>query len=372
MAINKRLIKSNDEGGGGAASFNIVLYTGNATPRSITGVGFQPDFVWLKARSQNNYAHRLFDSVRGATKILYSSETLAENTDVNSLTSFENDGFNLGNEQYVNGSGIDFVAWCWKAAGYANTFNVLESGSTTSSATAAGAGITAGSNTNSWSVSANRDSGFSIVTWTGTGVTSQTIGHGLNNTPILTFRKRLDSTSIWAVIFNNELTGAIPGTGNGTHFMPLNATDAQSDASQFPQNDTTISVFGGFDNALNARFVSYNFAEVSGFSKIGSFVGNGTTVSITTDFEPAFVMWKNASQGSVSYDYWFMADNKRSPSNPVQKILFANASLAEDTTAYTIANFNSNGFEIVGDQVSNRVFNNNGDKYIYMAFANQF
>ena len=184
MATNKRLIKSNDEAAPTSPySFNTVLYTGNSSNQDVN-VGFAPDLVWAKSRDTGTQWHGLYDTIRGVGESLYSNATNAEEYRNNSLTAFNSDGFSVGDWASINLNGDRYVAWCWKAAGYANTFNVLENGSTTSSATAGGAGITTGSLTTGWSVSANRDIGFSIVSYTGvdTSLQPNTVGHGLIKT----------------------------------------------------------------------------------------------------------------------------------------------------------------------------------------------
>jgi len=337
--------------------FNTVLYTGDgASSRSITGVGFQPDLVWIKQRGPSNSDNVLNDSVRGVNKKLASNTTAAEVSPsiYGAVSSFDSDGFTVakgldntfagGFEVNTNYSGATYVAWCWKAGGAAvtNTDGTITS-----------------------QVSANTQTGFSIVTYTGNGANG-TVGHGLGTTPNVVLTKSRNNTSNWS--FN----GNIGGLNYGTSKLTLNSTAALSiDQNEvLAANSSTFTA--GQSSAVGRSgytYVAYCFAEVAGLSKFGSFVGNGTTVSITTGFEPAFVLWKNTSQGSASYDYWFIVDNKRSPSNPVKNILYPNSYIVDGTTSYTIANFNSNGFDIVGDQVSNRVFNNSGDTYLYMAFA---
>ena len=333
MATNKRLIKSNDEAAGDA-SFNTVLWTGNATARSITGVGFQPDFVWIKARSQNAYAHRLTDSVRGATKLLFSSSTSAEVTDVNTLTSFNADGFTLGNEQYVNGSGIDFVAWCWKAGGAAvtNTDGTITS-----------------------QVSANPGAGFSIVKQLSNG-TNQTYGHGLGVAPSVIISKNLDVSGPWGV-YHKDL-----GTGK---WLYLNETDTVgTSVNVYPiVNDTVFSGGSGGWNAFNNYYINYCFAEVAGFSKIGSYSGtNSAGNKQTTGFEPAFILIKETTRALD----WYILDNKRNSTNPRTTILVPNDSIAEVTFPQGL-NFESDGFSFTG-----AYFNDSGSTFIYMAFANQF
>ena len=336
-----------------SSPLSTVIYTGNGGTQSITGVGFQPDFVWIKGRVNGASGltwHLLYDSVRGIDKALASNVANSELSIPSSLTSFNSDGFTLGSDNGVgntgwNQSGVSYVAWCWKAGGAAVTNT---SGSITSQ------------------VSANVEGGFSIVSYTGSG-TNSTIGTGLNAETKVVIIKNRDSSRTWNVWFD---------LGNGTNrYLEINLTYAGatfSNGNIFGHYNNYFQIYDS-DNSRNQfgqKYIAYCFAEKAGFSKFGTFQGNSTNVSITTGFEPSFVMWKNITYGSASYDYWFIVDNKRSPVNPIKKVLYPNDPLSESTTAYTIANFNSNGFQIVGDQTGgNRVFNYVGSTYIYMAFA---
>jgi hypothetical protein len=382
--MNKRLIKSNDEGGGGA-SFNTVTYIGDGTTNNpITSVGFEPDLVWIKNRDYSGgISHQIFDSVRGDTAgsggSLSSNNTNAEYFDgTKGVKSFNIDGFTLDggvNGEYgVNGApggtfGSSYVAWCWKAGGYANTFNVLENGSTTSSATAAGAGITAGSNTNGWSVSANRDAGFNIVKYTGNGIDGATVGHGFTEAPdviITKGRSGFDPITNWCV-YHSSL-------GAGTSLY-LNSTAYQTATGNWNGTSPTSSVFSlsSIDaNGNGTLFVAYCFKEVAGFSKFGSYTGNGTSTGPLVDlgFEPAFVMVKNASSGN-NWHRWYMFDNKRDTVNPNTLNLAANTSDAEPVSGDAFVDFLENGFQ-VKTGASPLSVNQSENTYIYMAFANQF
>jgi hypothetical protein len=327
----------------GSDNFNTVLYTGNSSTQAITGVGFAPDFTWIKRRNSAE-DHAIYDSVRGTNKQLSSNTSSTEATNSSpylGLTSFDSDGFTSGNNGGTNRSPNTYVAWNWKAGGAAvsNTDGTITS-----------------------QVSANTAAGFSIVSQVAsTG--SWTVGHGLDAAPEIVFYKNLDLANAWGVWVTGftdrdtlylNLTNAKTSVGSGTLYGSV-------------PTSTTIGTSSWLANSGN-RVIAYCFHSVAGYSKIGSFVGNGSTVNVVTGFEPAFIMWKNISQGSASYDYWFIVDNKTSPSNPVNKVLYPNDSIAETTTSYTIANFNSNGFDIVGS-AGGRVFNNSGDTYIYITFA---
>ena len=349
MAINKRIIRSNDEGGAGL-SFNTVLYAGNNITNPITGVGFEPDLVWVKNRGLIR-DHFLTNSVSGAGAYLVSNLADAEDTS-GRFNSFDSDGFTVSTDStLLNNSSYNYVAWCWKAGGYANTFNVLENGSTTSSATSGGAGITAGSITTGWSVSANRDAGFSIVKYNlSSPSTSDTIGHGLGVAPEMIITKCTSSTGNWSTYHKDV------GTGK---YLILNTTAAAATyANGFATVDATA--WQEYFRSDPQSYIAYCFHSVAGFSKFGSYSGSGGAGNKQTmDFEPAFVMIKAySSTGS-----WFMFDNKRSG----DKRLAANLSNAESDETNHGINFLSDGFDFDAADA-----NNSGINWIYMAFANQF
>lgn len=339
MATNKRLIKSNDEGGLGL-SFNTVLYTGNGTGKSITGVGFQPDFTWIKNREQPDN-HRLVDSVRGATNYLVSNLTNAENTSSNNVVSLDSNGFTVGSAASVNTNNEDYVSWNFKAGGAAvtNTDGTITS-----------------------QVSANTEAGFSVVSYNkALGSPAASIGHGLNDQPKMIIVKTRDVADTWRVYHT-----AI----GGTQYLSLNeTTQALSASSIWNNTDPTTSVFTvGNDGSVGyGNMIAYCFAEVEGFSSFGSYVGTGASGNtVVTGFEPAFVMIKCTS----NVMNWAIFDNKRDTTNPNEAILYPNLSLAETNSAGSGINFLANGFEL--DTVSGGWINASGYSYIYMAFANQF
>ena len=315
--------------------FNPVLYTGNgnATAQAITGTGFQPDWVWIKSRS-NTYVNLLFDAVRGAGKQLISELTNAETTVAN-FVSFDSDGFTVnanGGASSYNANGATYVAWQWKANG-------------------AGSSNTAGSTTST--VSANTTSGFSIVTWTGNGG-EVTVGHGLGAVPSLIIHKFRSAVSNWSVYTAT--------TGAGKR-LKLNTTDAVATDGSFPvaPTSTVFSINAG-SNDPGVTMLAYCFAAVPGYSAFGSYTGNGSSDGpfVFTGFRPAFVLIKGTSAGYI----WTIEDNKRDTYNPETKYLQPQASDAEGT--FTTQDFVSNGFKI---RTTDTAWNGNGITYIYMAFA---
>ena len=334
--------------------FDTVLYSGNGGTQSITGLEFPPDFVWIKMRSHSGDNHHLYDSVRGPVKTLFSNTTSAEQTnDTDRLTSFDNNGFTLGNNYRVNGSGKTFVAWCWKAGGAAVTNN---DGSGTSQ------------------VSANQEAGFSIVTYSGNASGSassgvyQTIGHGLGKAPkLIIFKARNGGESYhgWAT-YHHLLTDA------NTDYLKLNTSDAriQTDVDYMGSTLPTSSVFSlGFNftnNESGKNYVAYCWTEIPGYSKIGVYRANNSSngAYFYCGFRPAFIMLKNADNSSAP---WYIIDNKRNPENECRVSLKPNTNDGEVTDSNFI-DFLSNGFKL---RTSGGFVNNSYHSIFYMAFAEQ-
>jgi hypothetical protein len=316
--------------------FNTVLWTGNGTDdHAITGVGFQPEFFWGKERSSTS-GHYLVDIIRGTTKYLSSNSTGSDGTHTDIVKSFDTDGFTLGTNTVLNQSSQTNVAWNWLAGGTASS-------NTDGSITA--------------SVSANTTAGFSIVSYTGTG-SNATVGHGLGVAPSMIIIKNRGGAVNWIVGHNSI---------GYTKFLKLNSTDAESTASDiFNDTSPTSSVFTvSTDNKVNgssANYIAYCFAEKKGFSKFGSYTGNGSTdgTFIYTGFKPAFVMVK-VSSGTTGN--WQMQDSKRDGFNENKRLL-ANVNEAEKTTQ--MWDILSNGFKM---RVTSGDANGSGNTYIYMAFA---
>ena len=323
--------------------FNTVLYSGNSSTNNITGVGFRPDWVWVKARNATGQ-HSIFDVVRGATKRLGDGSpsvgTAVESTVAASLQSFDSDGFTFGNES-GNNSGENYVAWNWKAGGTAvsNT-----DGSITSS------------------VSASPESGFSIVTYTGTGANA-TVGHGLGKAPdMIILKKRANDTQAWQVYHSANTSEP------ETEKLTFNTTAATVDDNT-TWNDTapTSTVFsigtGSGTNENTDTYVAYCFADIDGMVKAGSYTGNSSTTFVYTGFRPAFVMIKSNNQTRN----WIVFDNKRTPTNQMDGHLHPNASVAEQTGSDEI-DFLSNGFNL---RSPDNDTNTSAFEYIYIAFAEQ-
>ena len=318
--------------------FNTVLWTGNATDnRSITGVNFKPDLVWYKERSSTSW-HNLQDVVRGTGKQIHSNSTDSETTNNGTIKAFETDGFQIGTEADINESGQTYVAWNWLAS---NTTASNTDGSITST------------------VSANTTSGFSIGTYTGNGSAGATVGHGLGATPKCFIVKRRNTAAQWNV-YHESLgnTGAIYLNDFGTFNTVTGFWNNTS-----PNSNTFTLGTDAAGNGSSDTYVFYAFAEKKGFSKFGSYTGNGSTdgTFIYTGFKPAFVMIKNPATATD----WELIDNKRLGYNDLNYRLSPNSSASEQTTD-RIADILSNGFKI---RNTSPAFNGSGNSIIYMAFA---
>jgi len=325
--------------------FNTVLYSGNGSTQSITGVGFQPDFIWQKRRDGVD-SHVLTDVIRGTDKSLYSDRTDVEaSPDPVSISAFNSDGFTLGANGKTNGSSETVVAWNWKANG-------------------SGSSNTAGSINST--VSVNVDAGFSIVSYTGDGGTA-TVGHGLSKAPEMILLKTRDTDQFWVVYHANN-------TANPeTDYLRLNTTNATTDDTYWNDTAPTSSVFslksGNAVNKNNDKFIAYCFHSVDGYSKVGSYAGNSNTdgTFVYTGFKPKMVMWKN-TEASAN---WFIMDSERNEGgnagNPIRSYLHPNSTAAENWVGTSgILDFTSNGFKY---RASNNSSYNFDYDYIYIAFA---
>jgi hypothetical protein len=315
------------------AHFNTKLWTGNGSAgHAITGVGHQPDLTWIKVRNQTG-DHGLWDSVRGVSKRLQSNENSAETT-TSGVTSFNTDGFTMGTS--YNGSGNPYASWNWKANGSSTTTN--NDGATTSY------------------ISHNSTGKFSIIKYTGTG-SATNIGHGLGGTPDY-FIVKARSASDWHVWCNN-----FPAQKR----IKLNSTGGWStNTSIFASLPDATKIYfgsGGDVNGSGVEYICYAWKNVTGFSKAGSYKGNGNADGsfVYTGFKPTFLFYRNVS----ATENWEMADTQRSPENLDDKlILYANGTNADVST--TRFDFLSNGFKA---RSTNTAVNASGNEYMYLAFG---
>ena len=325
--------------------FNTILYTGNGGTPSHTGVGFQPDLVWTKGRSTTHY-NLLFDSVRGATEVLRSEVNNAEYTQTDSLVSFDSDGFSTEEYSQINTDTETYVAWNWKAA-------------TTASGTTTGSGTG-----KSYSAQYNTDAGFSIISYEGNGTAGHEIPHHLSATLDFWVVKRRPDTDHWFVGHSGL------ASDYETDYLILSLNEAKTDSDDhWDDTKPTSSVFtcGGTDdvNGDTVDYIAYCFHSVDGYSKVGSYTGNGDDdgTFIYTGFRPAFLIVKAADVASKS---WLLFDNKRNTSNPIQVVLYPDTTAAEETFTSEPFDFTSNGFK---SRKNSSKFNGSGSTYIYLAFA---
>ena len=304
-----------------SAYFQTKLYTGTGSSNAITGVGFQPDFCWIKNRGTATAA-RVFDSVRGATKVLYTSETDAEGTNAQSLKSFDSDGFTMGTHATLNASSNNIVSWNWKETATA---------------------------------------GFDILTYEGTG-SIQTEAHNLGVKPDMIIVKNIDSSD---PPFNWRVYHSSLGAGVA---LKLNATDAVSDdPGYWGDTEPTSSVFSikdsGETNNNNQTYIAYLFAGKQGYSKFGSYTAtqNADGTFIYTGMKSAFIMVKNTAAAKN----WYIFNNKTLGFNQRNDYLDANTTDVEESGNNEI-DILSNGFKLRSGGTGT---NKSGDKYIYMAFA---
>jgi len=335
--------------------FNSTLYTGNGSNgHAITGVGFQPDVVWLKNRSSGT-AHVVVDAIRGQNKVLSSNNTEPEATTLanKDFKSFDSDGFTVDqNNSYgsTNTNGANIVSWNWKAngTGSANTDGDINS-----------------------TVSVNQTAGFSIVKYTGTDVAGATVGHGLNAVPKMIILKRLVGSGYDWVVYHKDKTAGLYLNSAGYN------NDSSSNNIWFNGAAPTSSVFSiGTDGRIGdaTDFIAYCFAEKTGYSKFGSYTGiaNDDGAFVYTGFAPKFIMVK-ASTSSSTYSSWSMFDTARSVNPNVGKTLYANKDYQEgyrgngsSSTTSPAVDLLSNGFKCrkYADET-----NAPNTTYIYMAFA---
>tara|TARA_R100001086_G_scaffold156207_1_gene83560 strand:+ start:88 stop:1152 length:1065 start_codon:yes stop_codon:yes gene_type:complete len=327
--------------------FNTKLYTGTGSSNAITGVGFQPDWVWIKNRDSGSLGHQAFDVIRGVTKRIFPNDSAIQETDANALTAFGSDGFTVGSNTGVNQSSNNIVAWNWRGGGsaVANTDGDINS-----------------------SVSANTTAGFSIVKWTGDGSNSdQEVGTGLSEELKLVLLKPLTSggtTTQWLVYFNG-----VTDAQNNCFLLNSNAAKTTNATGGTPNKGTTAgrlllkagSSSNQNQNYSGTEYIAYCFAEKTGYSYFGTYTANNSSDGpfLYTGFRPAFFMAKrNDGTGN-----WHMYDDKRIGYNNQNKRLAADSTGAEDQAAIDIV---SNGIKI---RTNNNSLNNHSGNMIYWAFA---
>ncbi len=321
--------------------FNTKLYTGNGSTQSISSVGFQPDWVWVKDRDSGSNSHVITDAIRGTNKIIFSDSNGVELTDATRVTSFDSDGFTVGTDGSTNTNTNDYVSWNWKANG-------------------AGSSNTDGDITST--VSANTTSGFSISTYTGTG-SNATVGHGLGRSPSVVMVKRLNVNSDWRIYFS----ALVPTMGNAQQLFLNRYAPADNDSQIWNNTAPTNSVFhvgtNAGSNASGGTYVAYCFADIKGYQKSSSFVGTGNTngAFCYTGFLPKFVLYKKTTGSNSNWQLW---DSVRDPHNEAIRALHPDAS----NTASTDEGIDilSNGFKIRGDQPHT---NESGVTFVYLAIA---
>ena len=331
--------------------FNTVLYTGNDTGRTISGVGFQPDFNIIRNREivTNTLA---FDALRDSgNESLRTDSNIAGNSASDEQTGYASDGFVLGTGEDVNGNAEGIVSWCWKANG---------SGSSNTDGTI-----------NTTSTSANVDAGFSIVSYRGNATAYATIGHGLSKAPEMIIIKNRDDTEYWLVYHQGVgTTGTTVNSLPEYYMLYLNDGGARQDFSVDTIWGSTATTFmidqtgnSQITNNSSEDYIAYCWHSVDGYSKVGSYTGNGNAdgTFVYTGFRPAFVLNKNLDNA----DSWQLFDNKRSPYNVMDERLIPNLTNAEQTNTDAY-DFTSNGFKI---RTSDANFNTSGETYIYIAFA---
>ena len=318
--------------------FNTKLYTGNGAEQAITGVGFQPDFTWIKKRN-GTAVHYLFDAVRGATYFVNSDQTYANQDNAQSLKSFDNDGFTLGTMAGANNNSDTFVSWNWRAGNSAGSSN--SDGSITST------------------VSANTTAGFSIVSYAGNSAAGATVGHGLGSAPTWIIGKNRTDADSWFMYH---------GSLGGGSTMSFNNSNAKDNNTAFWNNTSPSNTVFTLGNSTDANetgknYIAYCFAEKRGYSKFGSYTGNGSSNGpfVFCGFKPAFVIARRTDSGSS----WQMYDNKRDVDNVVTHRLRIDLNNAEDTGNVDV-DFLSNGWKL-----RNTGINQNGGAYIFMAFAEE-
>ena len=312
---------------------SATLYTGTGASNAITGVGFQPDLVWIKNRTATD-AGQIANAASGATKYVIPSETYSQSTNAESVKSFDADGFTVGTQNTLNTNTEEFVSWNWKGG----TTSVPSGGSITPSA-----------------CSFNTTNGFGVYVYAGDTTAGSTIAHGLGVAPSVVMCKQTGSFDDWNV-YHKEV--------GPTKYMKLNSNAAVATATS-RWNDTapsTTLVTLGSDSQTNGTggMLMYAWADVKGYQKAGVYQGNGNTdgTFVYTGFKPSSILIKRTNSASG----WMMFDNKRLGYNPNNKYLVADTSAADGVGTYF--QIYSNGFK---PQTTDGEWNGSGDTYVYLA-----
>jgi hypothetical protein len=325
----------------GKEHFEAKLYSGTNSSNAITGLEFSPDLIWIKVRDAADN-HVLVDTIRGTDSVLFSNSNDAEASSFSRFTSFDSNGFTVDTSDTAwNNSSNDYVAWCWKAGG------------------------TAVSNTNGTitsSVSANTEAGFSIVSYTGNSTLGATIGHGLSSAPECIFTKNRDTAADWAVYHVAQ-----DATAPENKYMALNTADATATAVDRWNNTAPTSTVFTVGDAVQTNgandMIAYCWHSVEGYSKFGSYTGNGSADGsyVELGFKPSLIILKSSSS---AFD-WQIYDSTRSPNNPATLTLRPNQTASEVTSGNDL-DILSNGFKA---RDNGSINNNSGSTYVYMAFA---
>jgi hypothetical protein len=320
-------------------NFKCKIYTGTGSSNALTGLGFQPDYIWIKDRDGGN-SQMWVDSVRGAGVQLESNAGAAQVTQAQGVTAFDSDGFTLGTYTGMNDSGVDFASWNLKA------------GTTT--------GLTGGTITPS-AYSFNATSGFSIIKYTGTGA-SATIPHGLGVKPTCIIIKEIDGTNNW-IVYSESI-------GEDRQFLFNDTSASSANANVFGNTAPTSTVFtvanDGATGGSGQNYVAWCFASTKGYIKNGSYIGNGQSdrsgTFCYTGFAPSMVLLSRVSAGGNKNVF----DDKRNPYNLRNLRLCANLTNADASSDTQAMEFHATGFKL---RSTNTDQNGGGSTYWYLAFA---
>jgi hypothetical protein len=347
LTANENRISSSGAAANPDNYVGIVTYTGSGSARDINP-GFEPGLVWIKNRDVTDH-HALFDTIRGPLQYLSSNRTNESAELANTLTSFKDNGFTLGSANLINFSGQAYVAWCWRAGGSSNTFNIDGTGY----ATAAAAGLTGGTITPT-GASVNTTAGFSILQFTGTGATA-TLAHGLNDDVKFILIKRTNvSGNSWAVYHD--------AVGPDKQLLLNSTNNISDDANGFDNAPSSGLIRLGSGAAMDTNQVGahicYAWSEVPGYSKFGYYVGGTNPNQVITGFRPAVVLIKVLESGN-----WVLFDDERNKYNVNNQQLAPNSD-SDEVTNDGDMDFVSNGFVLRGGAATTNAYT-----YIYAAWA---